>query len=365
MITLVSISYAADPVGNRAGETVGSTSTSFTMDNDDELASTSGGFANSYSYNANGEQTGRTLAGTAYTLAFDYDGQLKSITQGTAVTSFGYDALGRRVSRTASGTTTSTQYAGGAPVTETQGSSFTAAYTVGNDLLRRNGEYPAFDGLGSARAETNSSGTATATQDFDAFGNTIASSGSTSSPYNFAGDWAYQSNGDAGLQHVGARYYDPQVGRFASRDSMLDQIPYAYCWGEPNDWADPSGANRISWGGVNNVELPFFGTVVGGAIGRIVGGLIGQKIPYFGRLWRRFTPRAVPDPVAPESPPPADEVVGELGPDLGEGGEVIAGGLAGAEDGGEAGLVLGPEGAAAGIVIGGAIGLAAAWLAQQ
>ncbi|MDE2125762.1 MAG: hypothetical protein KGJ62_04165 [Armatimonadetes bacterium] len=246
MITLVSISYTVDPVGNRTGETVGSTSTSFTMDNDDELTATSGGFANSYSYNANAEQSGRTLAGTAYTLAFDYDGQLKSITQGTAVTGFGYDALGRRVSRTASGTTTSTQYAGGAPVTEMQGSSFTAAYTVGNDLLRRNGEYPAFDGLGSARAETNSSGTATATQDFDAFGNSIASSGSTSSPYNFAGDWAYQSNGDAGLQHVGARYYDPQVGRFASRDSMLDQMPYAYCGGEPNDFVDPEG-DKPSW----------------------------------------------------------------------------------------------------------------------
>ncbi|MDE2125527.1 MAG: RHS repeat-associated core domain-containing protein [Armatimonadetes bacterium] len=149
--------------------------------------------------------------------------------------------LGRRVSRTASGTTTSTQYAGGAPVTEMQGSTFTAAYTLGNDLLRRNREYPAFDALGSTRAETNSSGTATATQDFDAFGNTIASSGSTSSPYNFAGDWAYQSDGDAGLQHVGARYYDPQVGRFASRDSMLDQIPYAYCAGEPMDGADPTG----------------------------------------------------------------------------------------------------------------------------
>jgi hypothetical protein len=36
--------------------------------------------------------TGRTLAGTAYTLAYDYDGQLTSITQGSAVTSFAYDA---------------------------------------------------------------------------------------------------------------------------------------------------------------------------------------------------------------------------------------------------------------------------------
>ncbi|MDE2207903.1 MAG: hypothetical protein KGK12_14835, partial [Armatimonadetes bacterium] len=38
---------------------------------------------------------------------------------------------------------------------------------------------------------------------------------------------------------------DPQVGRFASRDSMLDQIPYAYCGGEPNDFVDPSGRGLV------------------------------------------------------------------------------------------------------------------------
>ncbi|MDE2125528.1 MAG: hypothetical protein KGJ62_02965 [Armatimonadetes bacterium] len=220
---------------------------------------------------------------------------------GTAVTGFGYDALGRRVSRAASGTTTSTQYAGGAPVTEMQGSTFTAAYTVGNDLLRRNGEYPAFDGLGSARAETNSSGTATATQDFDAFGNTIASSGSTSSPYNFAGDWAYQSDGDAGLQHVGARYYDPQFGRFASRDSMLDQIPYAYCGGEPVGWVDPSGrsAQNAEWlaeflwttgwaiGGVAGF---------GGAAGAVIGGIAGRGSWH---MWLK--PKFFPDIPPPPS----------------------------------------------------------------
>jgi len=202
------------------------------------------------------------------------------------VTSFGYDALGRRVSRTASGTTTATQYASGAPVTEMQGSTFTAAYTIGNDLLRRNGEYPAFDGLGSARAEANSSGTATATQDFDAFGNTIASSGSTSSPYNFAGDSGYESNGDAGLMHVGARYYDPQVGRFASRDSMLDQIPYAYCGHEPNDFVDPSGyfSWKRFWGNVKANIGRAIGLVGGGLVGGAIGGAIGAPFGGVGAV---------------------------------------------------------------------------------
>jgi len=45
----------------------------------------------------------RTLAGTAFTLAYDYDGQLTSVTQGSATTSFAYDAAGRRVGRTVGG----------------------------------------------------------------------------------------------------------------------------------------------------------------------------------------------------------------------------------------------------------------------
>ena len=65
--------------------------------------STTGGLNNSYSYDTSGEQTGRTLAGTAYTLAYDYDGQMTSVTQGSVTTSFAYDAEGRRVGRTAGG----------------------------------------------------------------------------------------------------------------------------------------------------------------------------------------------------------------------------------------------------------------------
>ena len=46
---------------------------------------------------------------------------------------------------------------------------------------------------------------------------------------HFAGAWRYRDDGDAGLLHVGARYYDPQVGRFLSRDVVLSEHPYLYC----------------------------------------------------------------------------------------------------------------------------------------
>jgi RHS repeat-associated protein len=71
----------------------------------------------------------------------------------------------------------------------------------------------------------------------EAFGNAVAQWGSSANPYRFAGAWGYRDDGDAGLLHVGARYYDPQVGRFVSRDAVLSEHPYLYCGHE--------SANRV------------------------------------------------------------------------------------------------------------------------
>ncbi len=69
----------------------------------------------------------------------------------------------------------------------------------------------------------------------------VSQSGSSGNPYRFAGAWRYRDDGDAGLLHVGARYYDPQVGRFISRDPVLSEHPYLYCQHEPVNRVDPSG----------------------------------------------------------------------------------------------------------------------------
>ena len=178
-----------DAVGNRTSQTVGTATTAFTLNSDAELTATSsstGGFVNSYSYNANGEQTGRTLSGTAYTLAYDYDGQLLSTTTGGSTqSSFVYDAAGRRVSRTNGGTTTKFCYGAGQILAEKQGSTTTAVYTYGNSLLRKDSETPLFDGGGHERTVTNGSQTVTGAINFDGFGSTVGSTGSSSSPYRF------------------------------------------------------------------------------------------------------------------------------------------------------------------------------------
>jgi RHS repeat-associated protein len=221
---------------------VGGVTTSFTYDADAELTSTSGGFVNSYVYDLDGEQTSRKLSGVTTALTWDFDNQLLS----AGSSSFTYDAEGRRMTRTAGGVTTSFLYDGASVLLEKQGSTTTATYTYGNALVRKDGETPLFDGLGSERTVTNTSGAVQGTLTMTAFGQAVASTGSSTDPYEFAATSGYRNDGDAGLVLDGARYYDAQTGSFISRDTYLDQLPYGYCDGDPINAVDFSGHDG-SW----------------------------------------------------------------------------------------------------------------------
>lgn len=161
----------------------------------------------------------------AYNLSFNYDGQITEINDGIGATNFAYDAGGRRVSRSAGGATTEFAFAGSAVLLEKQSGSVTASYLYGNGLVKKDSETFLYDGLGSSRQSTDASGSITSERTFEAFGQMVSSSGSSSSPYRFAATSGYRSDGDAGLSHVGARCYNAQVGRFITRDTMLDQKP--------------------------------------------------------------------------------------------------------------------------------------------
>ena len=82
-----------------------------------------------------------------------------------------------------------------------------------------------------------------------AYGQTVAVGGGTASPYGFKGSAGYRSDGDSpaggsNYLKVGARYYDPEWGRFITRDTDLSQKPYQYCDGDPVNFSDPSGGTK-------------------------------------------------------------------------------------------------------------------------
>lgn len=88
---------------------------------------------------------------------------------------------------------------------------------------------------------TSSTGTVTASYDYDAYGNPTVLSGSLSAtPFGFAG--AY-SDTESGLLYLINRYYDPTTGQFLSVDPDVAQTgqPYGYVGEDPMNEVDPLG----------------------------------------------------------------------------------------------------------------------------
>ena len=113
------------------------------------------------------------------------------------------------------------------------------------------------DALGTTRAITNSSQTKTDSLDTDAFGMTVAVTGSTPTPFGFAGQHGYQNDSVTGLMRLGHRYYDASVGRFLSRDPIQDGYNwYAYVGNDPVNAVDPKGLETIKLPGVGDSPGP-------------------------------------------------------------------------------------------------------------
>jgi RHS repeat-associated protein len=142
----------------------------------------------------------------------------------------------------------------------------TRSYVYGLDRISQNHyasgfthaqiSYYVYDGHGSVRALTDTSGNVTDTYDYDAFGNLISSTfagippgGTSAAPtaneFLFAGE---QYDSDLHLYYNRARYLNVSTGRFWSMDTYEgdDQDPpslhkYLYAEGDPVDGMDPSG----------------------------------------------------------------------------------------------------------------------------
>jgi RHS repeat-associated protein len=94
------------------------------------------------------------------------------------------------------------------------------------------------------RQVTDGSGLVTLQQSYDPFGNLLTSTSSTLTAYGFTGEWADSS----GLEYLRARYYDPSLGIFTSRDPVRGTLtepmtlnPYSYAVNDPLRYTDPSG----------------------------------------------------------------------------------------------------------------------------
>jgi RHS repeat-associated protein len=257
-----SVGYGLDPVGNRQSQSStlpGIETGSFTYDPDDRL--------NTESYDANGN----TLTTGGKTFAYDFENRLKTMNNG-AVT-IQYDADGNRVAKTVNGVTTrylvdDLNPAGYAQVVEevTNGA-VTRQYTYGLQRISQtqqiaNAWTPSFygyDGGGTVRLLTDSTGTVTDTYDYDAWGNAVNITGSTPNVYLYRGE---QYDPDLSLYYLRARYLNPSTGRFLSRDPEAGRIKtpaslhkYLYAGGDPVNRVDPRGRLWSDYAELSSISL--------------------------------------------------------------------------------------------------------------
>jgi len=258
-----SVTYGLDPVGNRVslGLSDGSNlpgilpikSGSISYDFDDRLSTEN--------YDANGN----TLTSGGKTFTYDFENRLKSMTEGSVTVTIQYDADGNRVAKIVNGVTTRylvddlnpTGYA--QVVEEVTAGAVTRQYTYGLQRISQtqqiaNAWTPAFygyDGAGTVRLLTDATGTVTDTYDYDAWGNTVNTTGSTPNVYLYRGE---QYDPDLSLYYLRARYLNPLSGRFLTRDPEAGKPVdvrtlhrYLYASGDAVDRLDPTGKGDIEY----------------------------------------------------------------------------------------------------------------------
>lgn len=245
-----SASYTYDANGNRASKTLGGVTEVYTNDDADKLTEikVGGSTVKSFGYDTAGRTTSVVTGAGTTTVAYDYEGRISTITYpSTATNTFTYNGLDTRVSKVDSAGT-ATYKRDGAHVTAPVIGDGSAVYTPGISERRSStSKFYGSDRLGTNSVETNTSQAVIATKTYDAFGMPVASTGSSASPFGFAGQSGYQEDVDSGLKLLGHRYYDASTGRFLTRDPIQDgRNWYTYTNNNPTQYIDPNGHEMVT-----------------------------------------------------------------------------------------------------------------------
>ncbi len=249
----VGIEYKYDAANNPT--TIGKEHTyKYNEGNELEKAELKKALATTYTYNEVGQRTKTAPAsGPATTYGYDQAGDLTTASRikekevPAIEDAYTYNGDGLRISQTISGTTaylawdlaeklplilndTTNSYIygpTGLPVEEINN-------TTGTPL------YLHHDQQGSTRMLTTALGTAAGTTTYDAYGNVLGTTGTSTSPLGYDSQY---TNSDTGLIYLRARSYDPATSQFLSVDPQMMETrdAYSYAASDPTNQGDPSG----------------------------------------------------------------------------------------------------------------------------
>ena len=179
--------------------------------------------------------------------------------------SFTYDAEGLRTGKTVNGEKTIYVWDGEQVVMElSKGGAVQKRYIRGNDLVYADkGEntektYYVTDMHGNVVQLLDESGNVTKTYEYDSFGNEVKPEKKDENPYRYCGEYYDKETEEVYLR---ARYYEPSVGRFITRDTYTGESDeplslhlYTYCENDGVNAWDPSGHYKIKMKHINGMK---------------------------------------------------------------------------------------------------------------
>ena len=179
--------------------------------------------------------------------------------------SFTYDAEGLRTGKTVNGEKTIYVWDGDQVVMElSKGGAVQKRYIRGNDLVYADkGEntektYYVTDMHGNVVQLLDESGNVTKTYEYDSFGNEVKPEKKDENPYRYCGEYYDKETEEVYLR---ARYYEPSVGRFITRDTYTGESDeplslhlYTYCENDGVNAWDPSGHYKIKMKHINGMK---------------------------------------------------------------------------------------------------------------
>ncbi len=238
--------YAYDPIGNMINKSDVGTMT-YGKDAGPHAVTLAGGY--SYTYDDNGNMVSAKTNKKLY--SYDVENRLIEVKESglsLKTTTFTYDGDGGRVKKTTVDGRQSTETIYVGSLYEVKDGAVKKHIFAGSNKVctiePKHTYYTHSDHLGSSNVITDESGTKVSQAEYQPYGQISQQIGDDLTPYKFTG----KELDSTGLYYYGARYYDPEIGRFISADPTIQYTynpqtlnRYTYCSNNPLKYIDPSG----------------------------------------------------------------------------------------------------------------------------